>query len=624
MKREMNYISIDSIVDYWQRYWFSRTQEISSGENYKALARSPRVLLNNILSELKYNGFKNSDNRKLFRDELEAWRKEPVFKMLFDKECGHIISIWGSKPLTIASICNSIISKMDEGIYFRDIITKLIACLRTPDDFSYDNKKRIHQYCDILIVELLSKGYDIDDIHNAIIHPSVYMASGNSVIMAPDELCGYKRCEYNSDEEYYDALTDYFLKLPVEDKVNLLNLHYNKTEHEAIVIIRLCGIKGEIDAFIDDINIYSVNKRRYITDITEQQNIETSDANCVLINAAVPVKHKGGISSKKYAINKLKNILALLEIRLDTNQPISFSSENITIVENGRIICIFDLTLPMPKVDEDKLKKLSYNEISNYIVDVDNLSRRLTTAKSFSVSDFIRISNAAQWIQKSKSTDIISDRLLYSWIAIESLIKMDRDYEQELTDKNSNILSLAQKIIIPIIIHNKFYNYSRVVYHLLYWNFNYGSNRYGISTSLKEELYKNETEKGIPRSNIFKCIDKLISEVVEESFRTELQAFNEFYSRDCSGIQDFKKTISSELTLIYIHRNMIMHNAVYSEYQLKYYANRALFYASSLLNAIFTVSTTYQLTISDTIIKIVSDGNIFDKDMMHEIDRCYI
>lgn len=620
----MYYMPIKSIVDYWQRYWLNRTQELLKAEQFNNLAKSPRILIEDILSELKYNGFKNEDNRNLFRTELEEWRKEPVFKSLFNKECGSILSIWGSK-LIVTSICNSIISKMDKGTYFRAVIKKLTECLESPNDFSYQNKLLIHKYSDICIVELLSKGYDLEDIHNAIIHPSVIMGEGFSVVLAPDELCGYKCSDYHSVKEYHKALSNYFAALSVEDKVNIINLHYEKEEKDAIVLVRLTGIKGEIDTFIDDINIYSLNKRQYIKDDINN-NIETSNNNYKLINAAIPVKYKSEISSKNCAINKLKKILALLEIRLGTDKPISFSYDDITIVQDGKILCQFNVSLLTPNIDNEFSKTLSYYEISRYCLDISNLSQHLSTSKALSNADFLRLNNAAQWIQKAKSSEMFSDRLLYSWIAIESLIKLNKEYKEELSEKqkSDSTATIAKKVIAPIVVHNTFNYYSHYIFDLLRWNFKYNQNRYGISETVKNELYKNENEQGIPIVNLFSSLDKLKAEVKEESFINELERFEKFYNRDASGMKEYKTSILFELTMIYRLRNMIMHNAVYSIYQINYYGNRALFFACSLLNAILTISVTNQLSISDTIIKIVSDGVVFDNNMIERIENLHI
>lgn len=64
---------------------------------------------------------------------------------------------------------------------------------------------------------------------------------------------------------------------------------------------------------------------------------------------------------------------------------------------------------------------------------------------------------------------------------------------------------------------------------------------------------------------------------------------------------------------------MIMHNAFIPKYHVKYYANRTLFYASCLTNAILSVSTTNQLCIDDTIMKIALDGELFEANLTEKL-----
>lgn len=617
MERKMNFIPIRTIVDYWQQFWIERVNALIKAENFEDIAKSPRLLLNDILLEIKYNGFRNENNWKLFRTKLEFWRNnEPVFKKIFNKECGIILSDWRHKPHITSSICNSILAKMDDGEYYEAVIDKLIKCLQTPTDFSFKNKEQIQIYSDIIIVELIQKGYILRDISNAIYHPDILMTDVCTVAIAPDELCGYKQKNYTSKEEYYETLTNYFKNLSVKDKVKIIDLHYNKQPVDAIVLVRLTEIKGDIDAFIDGINICSLNKKNLL-----DKEFSSLIRDKETVYAAIPVKHKMPNSSISYAIDRLKRILSLLQLKLGVDS-ISYSKENIVIILNRKIIHVSNIPLRTPDVKDNNLKMFSYPDISEYIIPINKLSEQIIISKRLSNSDFIRLNNSAKWVHNAKNAQSSSDKLLYSWIAIESIIKLGKEYNEEFGTAKEipETLTIAQKIIVPIALRYRFYNYMRIVFETILWDVNSGYNSYGISEKSKNRLYQN-SDNGFPLSNLFACIDELINETNDESFRNELQNLTAFYKKE--GIEKFELDVSSELTLIYRLRNMIVHNAVYSTYEIKYYANRAVFYASCLLSAILTVSSINQLNMTDSIIKIMSDGLLFNKEIEMRINNLY-
>lgn len=267
---------------------------------------------------------------------------------------------------------------------------------------------------------------------------------------------------------------------------------------------------------------------------------------------------------------------------------------------------------------------LSYSNISDYISPIEKLSEQITVSKRLSSSDFVRLNNSAKWIYDAKRAETPSDKLLYSWIAIESMIKLSQEYNGRFNTNNEKLsmLMIAQGIIMPIVLKNQFYYYIHSLYNEIILNLKCNYDGCGISKNTKDRLLQN-SDNGFPISNLFACIEDLINEVADEFLRSRLQKFSSFYRNDLTEIKEFKNNIQSELTMIYRLRNMIVHNACYSAYEIKYFASRAIFYASCLLNALLTVSSNNQINIDDTIIKIISDGLLFDQELKARIDSLY-
>lgn len=619
MERTMCLIPVNPAVDYWQQFWVYRVNTLLTANELGAIAKSPRLLINNILLEIQYNGTKNKENWKLFRKELEDWRREPNFKNLFGKECGTCLSKWRKE--TITDIFKDIIVKMDEGIYYRAAIKKLIKILSdNRDNISYEKKNKIQIYSDIIIVELLSKGYILKDIARAIYHPDILMSDLHFVIAAPTELClfgrEFKECDYSSKNEYYNELSAYFRNLPVEDKVNIMNLYYERQAIDAHVIVKLVGVKGSVDTYIGDINIYSLDKRHYLTNYSSEQPVDYDS-----VYAAIPVKYKSAESSKTYALDKLSDILSLIEIRIGAGN-VSYSEENVIIEIDGSVKINYNPSyLKYNKITVEQNKRFLYKDISNYITVFKELSNQLKVSKSLGKDDLKKLNNSVNWIHKAENTKNSSDRLLYSWIAIESLLKPYQDPNNELT--KACTIAKAKKILKALATRNAFYNYVKYIANEIIYDNDYQSKYFELSDTIKAKLYKNSLGKSIPYNNIFNNLTELIEVTKEESIKTELQEFQEFYKKDTSGITNFEMTVGNELTIIYWFRNIIVHNAMFPEYEVKYYANRAMSYAKSLLNAIRTISAAHQLNVSNSISAIISEYKTFSENLKERIETLY-
>lgn len=60
----------DTPLKFWLKYWKDYVKELCELDCFDTQLNSPHFLLNDIISEIDYNGFKNSDNRRLFKKIL--------------------------------------------------------------------------------------------------------------------------------------------------------------------------------------------------------------------------------------------------------------------------------------------------------------------------------------------------------------------------------------------------------------------------------------------------------------------------------------------------------------------------------------------------------------------------
>ena len=56
--------------------------------------------------------------------------------------------------------------------------------------------------------------------------------------------------------EYHKVIKEYLENKTIYQEINIVRKYYKINPKQYIVLIRLEGIKGDIDTYIDDINIY--------------------------------------------------------------------------------------------------------------------------------------------------------------------------------------------------------------------------------------------------------------------------------------------------------------------------------------------------------------------------------
>lgn len=620
-RREYNLIPIDTIVDYWHHYWRHRVNEVKNAFQFGSRIESPRFVLESIVTEIESVDTVNPSVYESFKCELQSWSKDSVFKSLFNSEIGKLFKEWNCYVIVL-SLCKSILHKMNNGDYYKAVSNKLIEALKDDNPFSFNNKIKIRTYTDALIAELLAKGYSLEDIENVIYHPGVVMTEFEKVIIAEEGICGFSTKDYSSTEQYCDALTQYFKNLSIDKIVKILDLHYYKEPIDSYVLIRLNGIQGKNIKFsADGIIIYSLNNEKSNTRFISASNdswIEQSDENVDYINAAISVKHILPNSTINKAITKLNTILPSIQLYLNNRTPITYSENNISIVVDGKEIFIKKpylkgITDVAHKFNSKKF--LNFVDVSNDIISFEKLHSKILSLRDLSKSDYNKITNAAKWIQSASNATSDTEKMLFSWFAIESLLNIPNNYRNAINAKG--LLDIATCIIPVFIVRNYYFHNKHHLVDLLYHNYTNYSNRENVQNELNEKLF---SKGSIDFHFVFEHIGTILNSVSEESISDQLIDHIIFYDKNMNGVNNLRNRIKNEVKYIYCMRNHIVHNATIVGRQLKYYSNRSLNYAASLFNAILYVSSSNNISVDETIIKIYLDSKLFEDVITSELN----
>lgn len=624
--RKILRVPVKTPIEYWDKYWRYFTEKIGEKDNYEFTLDSPRFLIDNIISEIEYNGLKNKDNSKIFRAQLGEWnKKDAVFNKLFHNKVAILQQKWSDSTYKyILSICKQIKAEFNTGIYFDRLLEQLVSTINDAQTLDYDTKKEINKYTELIISEFIANGFVIDDIKSIQYNiPGIIRDESGAVLRAINTYKGLIRENFSNDESYYKAIEDYIENRTIKERISILRDYYYIEPKDCFVLFRLTGIKGDTDCMIDDINIYAPHLKQYIAETPTSSKIEQTTSDRKYINAAIPVKHKMLHSSVAFASQKLDRIIDLLSLTYNTSTPIKYDHKDISIVENGTVICGFISII----IDENKSFKqqefITYMEsldVSNVENDIAKIGERFTAINKNQTCDTSKLATAAHWYQKGMYVQNPEDKLLFHWIAIESLLKTDVAVRCNITGhKDTNLLQAVQKIAASILVKRFFHNYC----FYTYININYQTKLCDNYLDIPDDVIKKaslnmEAGDKVHINKFFHHIKDIEENINDEILKTKLHELDSFY-KNIDGIKNKKKEIFNDIVLIYRLRNLIAHNAVYPRYLIDIYANKIQYISGNIIRFLIEINRTSNRGIDGILIDISSKYDEFILNIDNEI-----
>lgn len=627
-EREILGIPISEPIEYWKKYWSHYVGKLSEKDNSGIILDSPHILIDTIISEIEYNGLKNTENRKFFIESLGNYKKEdPVFEVLYSQRVKLLISSLSHPECAgyALSICKRIIEDMETGCYFDHLVNHLLGLIEHSQKLCYQEKKKIDTCTELIVAEFVSKGFLIDDIKDIIDKEiDVFFDSQNKIVYAKSTFKNLRKDDFETEQLYYKAISEQIKNKSVADRVLAIKDYYYLEPSNCYAILRLEGVKGkDVDYMIGDINIYSPHKKQYIENDTIS-HIEKIPFDKYYLNVAVPIKHKMIYSSINQAIEKLNKVLDLIGITYETSQNVSYSEQDASIVENGHCLSSLHLTTG----DEEATRR--HQSFVKYMLSWDITTEKeqieAITPKISLISnenrDSKKLLRAIHWYQKGRTVKSAEDKLLFHWIALESLLKSSENiYNSIVGKKDSRILDCMQKICAAIIAKNYFRNHCVNMYINLNdltqnWN-----NYYDLPSELIEKAGLNMKEGD--KIYVNKFFDNLQS--IEDCLNCEIQKtiiheLGEFY-KDVSGIKQEEKEIKDIILLTYRLRNLIAHNAVYPRYIINHYANQLQGICSVVLWHIMESYRTLNMSLDEICVDISTKYDEFILNIDDEIAK---
>lgn len=609
----------DTPLKFWLKYWDHRIKELCDLDDYGIQLNSPHFLLSEIISEIEHNDFANKDNRSLFKELLGRILKlDCAFSELYKVETGVALKNWDNSPLVVKTILEKILLSMNEHHYLNQIVDKLQCILEIEQKLNENIKNEICLYTDLFIQELVCLGVNIEDVSSLIKEDTVLMAEGCNVIICEDSFYELQRKDFASEEEYHKAVSVRYKFRSAKEYISNILTHFHKEAKNGHVILRLLGVKGSISYHFQDVHLYSIDMATYLPKECLNE-IEKPDS-YQYVNVAVKVKHKFLNTSINYARQRVESLLDYLSFNIRSKDKLSISKQFAAIVVDGQV-CGSHHSVEDDVNHMRQHRDLMAFDLTSYGDNINDWLKEFTENSDISNNTFKEISKSTHWYIKAKCATKFEDKLLYSWIALESILKVSNSIRVNINPKDSSIINVAKVICSSVMARNKFYSYANNIYTHLVITTQQFNNYYGFTSKTIESAKLNiQPGDKIELTKFFVELPRLIAEINDEIFKRDLIALQSFYE-DKKCIIDFKSLVSDDVTLIYRLRNMIVHNAVCPEFIIKLYAYKAQFISGSLIQAVRYHYNKHRMDIGNTLLKIYSEYQILESNISSEIKR---
>ena len=590
--REIFEIPYKDLYTYWQHYWDNCLDMLMDPDNVNFKIVGPRMLLMDLIDELDGHGMTNQENISFFRTQISCLDKtDEVFHQLCHPIIVCLLQRLGSKTNreSCMLLCKKTIDTLVDKRYFSLLVDWLAKSIEEPTQNVFDNRKKINDVTHLVIAEYVASGFMLSEIKRyATDIPEAAIAQGGVVIAAPPEYETLKESDFTSKEKYYEAVGECLRNRDVFKCLDVLRYHYYESPRKAFFLVRLNGLKGRIDDYIGDINIYSPKVKRYVREDFSITDIESVSDDRDYVNAAIPIDFISIERTKEYGKIKLEEVLDLLMLTYRTKVPVTVATNLYSVVVDGNEISMSmsvrgnDPTMASRDEMMRYLDALDLTDVKSEGFKFMSDKHKLLEEGQSSIS--IRLKNASHWYTKALSADKDVDTLLYSWFAIEGLLKVDKVQSEVLdNDKDANSLKVIQEFVASIISKRYFFDYLRETYRDFIFKTNQYDNYYDITEDvIKKAALDLKTGDRYRDGDFLNALSGLIDCVNDDIVRDRLISLKDFYQNE-NGLKSKANQIKDDLLMIYRLRNMIVHNAVLSCVNIAFYAHEARYIAQQVI-----------------------------------------
>lgn len=626
--RKIMGVPFKNLFSYWQHYWTHCIEQLIDKDNVSFKIIGPQMLVQDLIDELEGHGLVNKDNINYFKKQLSILNNTDE---AFHSLCHPIVDCLqkrlgdnGNRESSIL-LSKKILNVLAENKYFSLLVDWLSKIIDETTVSDYDSRKKINNITHLIIAAFATEGFAFDEIKRyATDVPGVAIQEGGCILSAPTEYETLKQSDFSSEEEYYEAVAEYIKSRTVYQCLNVLKYYYDLAPRDAYFVVRLNGLKGQVDDYIGDINIYSPKKKKYITGELSLTSIEDAPRGRERVNAAIPVHYKSMGQAKAQATSKLEEALDLITLSYNTKVPVTMATNIYTLVVDGNEVGSSMSSRgndPQMATRDEMMSYLDALDLTGLIEDgFKFLTEKHQVLEVVQEPLKRRLKNATRWYAKASATGKSEDILLYSWYAIEGLLKVGSQTQSEVLENSKGIsqLKVIQEVLASIISKHYFYGYLRGTYSYYLYLTDQQNNYYDFTDDVIEKAALNLKAGDHYRdADFLNAIPDMMGCINNDIAKDELAELQEFY-RNGEGMKEKALQVKEDILMIYRLRNMIVHNAAISCENITFYAQEAKFMAQCIIRYVLNHATA-DTTIDGIVMGAKLDYQVFMQNIDGEL-----
>ncbi len=547
---------------------------------------NPHILIDDIITEIEENCFKNKNNNKFYYSKLSEYIKtDLIINKKLISEFKILRKNFNTKRTgLILESCKDIQEQFRKGLYFNSSLELIIEALTIDEEISVDFIRTINYLTQGIIVELIKKSYVLKDIRKFLKNIFADYSFVNDDILHTRFPHNIDIKQYNNTKGEFDRkrynkdVIEYLHNLTIRDRISKLSYYYHKTKIKVFYIFVVEGLRGDVEVSVGDVTFYSLNNKQFLSEShsLDHEELQRDQSKEKFIQAAVSVDLLMPISSKSEAITKLENSLDLISCYFNIKTDLYLDSSNFIIVnEEGQFI-----HSSMSRDRRDSLMKyndsLNLNDFGDSLKKLHKYSFLWTDSKQQNKS-ISKVLNALHWYKKAEYSIKQEDKMLNFWIALENLFNVGTNIKQDvLNDPNKSKFHLIQEILSSTQIFNFIYEFGWELYHYYRSMIDtpFSGNDLLPKELIKKAQLKPKVKEKIYLKNFIDSLNEikkfekniLILEKIKEvhNFYEDSNCTKRFIDKQISQVKD-------DVLMIYRFRNLIVHNAYFDNTLLPYF-----------------------------------------------------
>ncbi len=609
---------INNKIKYWVDLWEDLIENFDN-DSYGLNLVNPNLLLMDIIDEIRFNRLRNSGNKNFFITKMgKMLSSDPIIKNFFKSDFTLIIKELqlNHPPEYILQLCEDISELFKENLYFNQSCY-FLKDLLINSTWNQEDEENISLISQNLIVEFILIGYSLNTVKNL---PSNLFDKYTTIGDEDDELLitkfplnlnseDFQAGEDFNKKDYNEAIKHEIKSLSISDRIERLKFYYDEQPSEGYAILKVEGLKGNVDLKVGNVNFYKPKIENYV-DKTETNDFNVNklkyfgnENNSSFINAAVKIKYRDLESAKLLAVESIDKLLDILRCHIHSEVPLKINSDELIIVdENGKEFGTSYDSKNMPHIKNinsynlEKFKVI-FSDDDEYFTNIKQMLSDNKTKKSFLADKLV---NSLHWYRKAFESNNLEDKLLNYWIIIENLVTLDSQIGNLVlpSNKNENKFSLVEELIPPIELIDFIGRISKDLYFYLH----------DLISSSQSDSEETRYLLELPKENIEACflqphidvikvdmkkfiknIPPLINLVPNKIIKDKIVFADKFYSDNEFAYHEIIERLEQtkhDLLLIYRYRNLIVHNARFDSTILPYYIEKAERFAGNILRTI--------------------------------------